>query len=103
MNARTRLIYPSDLTDAEWQWIKDLIPGETGGGRHRDTEMRQVMNGILYLLRNGCSRRMLPKDFPPYKTMQEHYRRWRKGRTAIPIHHALRRQARAEPWPAPQH
>src|SRR2546421_412320 len=56
MEARSqRLVYPSDLTDAEWQWIRDVIPQETGGGRHRDTAMRQVVNGILYLLRSGCS------------------------------------------------
>jgi len=96
MDARTRLVYPSDLTDAEWQWMKDLIPGETGGGRHRDTDMRQVVNGILYLLRSGCSWRMLPKDFPPYTTVHEYYRRWRKDGTVIRIHDALRRQVRAE-------
>jgi putative transposase len=96
MDARTRLVYPSDLTDAEWQWIKDLIPGETGGGRHRDTDMRQVVNGILYLLRSGCSWRMLPKDFPPYTTVHEYYRRWRKDGTVIRIHDALRRQVRVE-------
>jgi putative transposase len=96
MDARTRLVYPSDLTDAEWQWIKDLIPGETGGGRHRDTDMRQVVNGILYLLRSGCSWRMLPKDFPPYTTVHEYYRRWRKDGTVIRIHDALRRQVRTE-------
>ena len=96
MDVRTRLVYPSDLTDAEWQWIKDLIPGETGGGRHRDTDMRQVMNGILYLLRSGCSWRMLPKDFPPYTTVHEYYRRWRKDGTVIRIHDALRRQVRTE-------
>jgi putative transposase len=96
MDARTRLVYPSDLTDAEWQWIKDLIPGETGGGRHRDTDMRQVVNGILYLVRSGCSWRMLPKDFPPYTTVHEYYRRWRKDGTVIRIHDALRRQVRTE-------
>ena len=96
MDARTRLVYPSDLTDAEWQWLKDLIPGETGGGRHRDTDMRQVVNGILYLLRSGCSWRMLPKDFPPYTTVHEYYRRWRKDGTVIRIHDALRRQVRTE-------
>jgi putative transposase len=94
MDARTRLIYPSDLTDAEWQWIKDLIPGETGGGRHRDTDMRQVVNGILYLLRSGCSWRMLPKDFPPYTTVHDYYSRWRKDGTVIRLHDALRRQVR---------
>jgi putative transposase len=96
MDARPRQVYPSDLTDAEWQWIEELIPGETGGGRHRDTDMRQVVNGILYLLRSGCSWRMLPKDFPPYTTVYEYYRRWRKDGTVVRIHDALRRQVRVE-------
>jgi putative transposase len=91
-----RPIYPSDMTDAEWQWMKDVIPPETGGGRHRDTDMRQVVNGILYLLRSGCSWRMLPKDFPPYTTVYEYYRRWRKDGTVIRLHDALRRQVRVE-------
>jgi putative transposase len=97
MEARTqRPIYPSDLTDAEGQWIRDVIPPETGGGRHRDTDMRQVVNGILYLLRSGCSWRMLPKDFPPYTTVYEYYSRWRKDATVIRLHDALRRQVRVE-------
>jgi len=97
MEARTqRPIYPSDLTDAEWQWIRDVIPPETGGGRHRDTDMRQVVNGILYLLRSGCSWRMLPKDFPPYTTVYQYYSRWRKDGTVIRLHDALRRQVRVE-------
>ena len=97
MDARSRrLVYPSDLTDAEWQWIGEMIPPETGGGRHRDTDMRQVVNGILYLLRSGCSWRMLPKDFPPYTTVYEYYSRWRKDGTVIRLHDALRRQVRVE-------
>lgn len=97
MEARTqRPVYPSDLTDAEWEWIKDLIPAETGGGRHRDTDLRQVVNGILYLLRSGCSWRMLPKNFPPYTTVYEYYRRWRRDGTVLRLHDALRRQVRVE-------
>ena len=64
-----RRIYPSDLTDAEWAWIEPFLPPEVGGGRHRDTELRAVVNGILYLLRSGCSWRMLPKDYPPWQTV----------------------------------
>src|SRR5579859_3915800 len=97
MEARSqRPNYPSDLTDAEWQWLQDVIPEETGGGRHRDTDMRQVVNGILYLLRSGCSWRMLPKDFPPYTTVYEYYSRWRKDGTVLRLHDALRRQVRVE-------
>jgi putative transposase len=97
MDARTsRPVYPSDLTDAEWAWIQDAIPPETGGGRHRDTDMRSVVNGILYLLRSGCSWRMLPKDFPPYTTVYGYFSRWRKDGTIVRIHEALRRQVRVE-------
>ena len=97
MDARTPgQVYPSDLTDAEWQWIEGLIPPEAGGGRHRDTDMRRVVNGILYLVRSGCSWRMLPKDFPPYTTVYEYYSRWRKDGTVVRLHDALRRHVRVE-------
>lgn len=97
MDAQTqRQRYPSDLTDAEWELIRGMIPPEVGGGRHRDTDLRAVINGILYLLRSGCSWRMLPKDFPPWSTVHHYYRRWRKDGTVTRIHDALRRQVRVQ-------
>jgi len=97
MDARSqRPLYPSDLTDAEWQWIGEVIPPETRGGRHRDADRRQVVNGILYRLRSGCSWRRLPKDFPPYTTVYEYCSRWRKDGTVIRLHDALRREVRVE-------
>lgn len=97
MDAQTRRSrYPSDLTDAEWDLIQGRIPLEVGGGRHRDTDMRAVVNGILYLLRSGCSWRMLPKDFPPWSTVHHYYRRWRKDGTVARIHDALRREVRVQ-------
>jgi putative transposase len=94
--ARQGQVYPSDLTDAEWQWIADFLPPEVGGGRHRDTDMRAVVNGILYLLRSGCSWRMLPKDYPPWQTVYEYFSQWRKNGTLTRLHDALRRQVRVE-------
>jgi putative transposase len=94
--AFTKRLYPSDLTDAEWHWIEGFIPPEVGGGRHRDTEMRAVVNGILYLLRSGCSWRMLPKDYPPWQTVYEYFSRWRKDGTLTSMHDALRREVRVE-------
>ena len=94
--APTKHVYPSDLTDAEWQWIEEFIPPEAGGGRHRDTNMRAVVNGILYLLRSGCSWRMLPKDYPPWQTVYEYFSQWRKNGTLTRMHDALRRQVRIE-------
>jgi putative transposase len=95
MDAPTRRQrYPSDLTDPEWELIRGMIPPEVGGGRHRDTDMRAVVNGILYLVRSGCAWRMLPKDYPPWTTVYHYYRLWRKNGTLIGIHDALRRQVR---------
>jgi putative transposase len=88
--------YPSDLTDAEWEQVQGFIPPEVGGGRHRDTDMRAVVNGILYLVRSGCSWRMLPKDFPPYTTVYEYYGKWRNDGTVLHIHDALRGQVRTQ-------
>ena len=60
-----RAAYPSDLTDAQWALIARLIPPAEPGGRDREVDLREVLNGILYLLRSGCSWRMLPHDLPP--------------------------------------
>ena len=57
--------YPTDLTEAEWTILAPLIPAAQPGGRPRTTDMREVVNAILYSLRSGCQWRMLPKDFPP--------------------------------------
>ena len=98
----TRRLYPSDLTDAEWHWMAGFIPPELGGGRHRDTEMRAVVNGILYLLRSGCSWRMLPKEYPPWQTVYEYFSRWNKDGTLTRLHDALRRQVRVEAHREPE-
>jgi putative transposase len=95
-------VYPSDLTDAEWHWIEELLPPEVGGGRHRDTNLRAVVNGILYLLRSGCSWRMLPKDYPPWQTVYEYFSQWRKDGTLTRLHDTLRRQVRIEAGREPE-
>jgi putative transposase len=71
---RDHLRYPSDLTDEEWSLIDPLIPpAKTGGGKRR-TNMRELINGLLYILSTGCQWRYLPKDFPPKSTV--HYYSW---------------------------
>ena len=74
---RDHLRYPSDLTDQEWLIIEPLIPPAKHGGRRRTTDMREVMNGILYLASGGCPWRMLPKDFPPASTVRGYFYAWR--------------------------
>ena len=62
---RDKLRYPSDLTDAEWQLIKPLIPPAKRGGGKRTVNMREVVNGVMYVLSTGCQWRYIPKDLPP--------------------------------------
>lgn len=62
--------YPSDMLDREWALIAPLLPGSKPGGRPRTTDLRAVMNAILYIGSEGCQWRALPKDFPPVSTVR---------------------------------
>ena len=62
---RDRLRYPSDLTDLEWEEIEPLIPPPKRGGGKRTVDMREVVNGVMYVLSTGCQWRYIPKDLPP--------------------------------------
>ncbi len=76
---RDKLRYPSDLTDAEWAHIEPLIPpGKPGGGK-RSVIMREVLNGVMYILSTGCQWRYLPKDLPPKSTVHDYYSLWGIG------------------------
>jgi len=75
--AVTRKPYTSDLSDAQWEVIEPLIPVWTVG-RPRETDMREVVNAIFYLLTNGCGWRNLPHDFPPEGTVRDHFHRWQR-------------------------
>jgi len=86
--------YPSDLTDRQWSIIEPLIPPAEPGGRPREVDMREVINGILYLNRTGCSWRMLPHEFPPWGTVHYYYRRFRLDGTWKLIHDKLREKVR---------
>jgi transposase len=69
--------YASDLTDAEWALIAPHMPAAKRLGRPRETELRGVVDAILYLARTGCQWRMAPKDFPPFTTVQGYFYDWR--------------------------
>ena len=96
--------YPSDLTDAQWEELAPLVPSAKRGGRPRTVDMREVINGILYVLRSGCTWRMMPHDLPPWSTEWGYFRRWRKDGTWERIHDALRPRVREaegrEPTPS---
>ena len=71
---RSKLRYPSDLTDAEWGLVEPLIPpGKTGGGK-RTVIMREVVNGLMYILSTGCQWRAIPKDLPPKSSVYDCFR-----------------------------
>lgn len=86
--------YPSDLTDAQWAELAPLIPSAKPGGHRRTVDMREVINAILYVLRSGCTWRMVPHDLPPWSTGWGYFRRWRKDGTWERIHDALRPRVR---------
>ena len=73
--------YPSDLTDSQWQLIEPLIPPERWGGRTRSVLMREVLNGILYLLRSGCAWRAIPHDLPNWGTCGHYFDRFSRDGT----------------------
>jgi transposase len=91
---RTGLRYPSDLTDAEWASAEPLIPPAKRGGRRRSVEVREVLNGIFYVLATGCPWRALPKDLPPRSTVHEYLQLWEWDGTLARLHYALFVQAR---------
>jgi putative transposase len=91
-----KTIYPSDLTDAQWRIIARLIPPAKSGGCPRKTDMRALINGILYLNRSGCSWRMLPRDFPPWSTVHWYYRHFRLIGVWDRIHETLRGKVRKQ-------
>ena len=101
----TRLRYPSDLTDLQWDNIEHLFPQANGKrGRPRKYPLREIVNATLYLARGGCTWRMLPHDFPPWKTVSYYFYTWRDDGTWEGVHAALRTEARTsagkEPTPS---
>jgi transposase len=91
---RDQLRYPSDLTDDEWALVKPLIPPAKHGGRRRTVMLREVVNGVMYMLSTGCQWRYLPKDLPPKSTVHDYLTRWNYDGTIERIHHALYVQCR---------
>ncbi len=86
--------YPSDLRDAQWDILEPEIPPPQPGGRPRKTNMREVVNAIFYLTREGCSWRALPHDFPPWKTVYNYFEQWKRDGTWGRFLTALRQRVR---------
>src|SRR5450755_4317782 len=96
MTTPPRRAYATDLTDAQWELIAPFVLPETGGGRPRTTDVREVVNAIFYLLGSGCAWPLLPHDFPPSGTVYDDFRRWQRDGTWELIHQTLRNQVRIQ-------
>ena len=86
--------YPSDLTDVEWELIGPLLPGPQKLGRPPRYEKRAILNAIFYVVRSGCSWRMLPRDLPPWRIVYYYFMTWRQEGLWELLHETLRDCAR---------
>lgn len=93
---RDKLRYPSDLTDEEWSEVEGLIRPAKRGGRRREVVVREVLNGIMYVLSTGCQWRYIPRDLPPRSTVYGYLQRWNYDGTLSKIHHALYQKCREQ-------
>jgi putative transposase len=83
-------LYPSDLTEAEWQLAALCLPGPSKLGRPPRYEKRAILNGIFYVVRSGCSWRMLPRDLPPWRIVYYYFMTWERMGLWEVLHEALR-------------
>jgi putative transposase len=86
--------YTSDLTDAQWEELAPLLPPANARGHPRTVNLREVINGILYVLRGGIPWRMVPHDLPPWGTVWWYFRQWRLDGTWERIHDTLQPRVR---------
>lgn len=89
-----RRTYPTDLNDAEWEILEPLIPKCKTGGRPEEWPRRELLNAMLYVLRNGNAWRALPHDFPPWSTVYGYFRKWRISGLWQQVNDKLRSRAR---------
>ncbi len=87
--------YPSDLRDAEWALLAPLLPAAKPGGRPRSVDLREIVNALSYWLRSGEAWRLLPHDFPPWRTVYHYWRAWRLSGDWERIHALLYARLRA--------
>src|SRR5690349_14874760 len=89
--------YPTDLTQEQWQIMEPFFTVQAPlgkSGRPREYPLREIINGIFYVLRTGCTWEMMPHDLPPWRTCNHYFSRWRREGTWQRVHDALREQLR---------
>ena len=89
-----RTAYQTDLSDAEWSCLEPHLPAPQATGRPRMHTTREILNAIFYVVRGGCAWRLLPHDFPPWKTVYHYFRAWRLSGVWEGMHSALRKRVR---------
>src|SRR5262245_34020745 len=94
MSPTEQATYPTDLTDEPWQILRKLLPQASRRGAPRTVGRRAVVDAILYVLRSGCAWRLLPREFPNWKTVYGIFRSWRDDGTWQKIHDSLRDKLR---------
>src|SRR5829696_4918093 len=94
--------YLTDLSDTEWTYLKDHLPIPKATGRPRVHTLREILNAIFYVVRSGCAWRLLPHDFPPWRTVYHYFRQWRLDGTWERMHAALRKRVRVRMKRNPQ-
>src|ERR671913_1582391 len=94
--------YPTDLSDAEWNYIEPHLPAPKGYGRPRTHDLREIINAVFYLLKSGCQWRLLPHDFPRWPTVYHYFRKWRMDGTWERINRAIRERLRVRLGRDPQ-
>ena len=86
--------YPTDLTDAEWKHIEPFVPAPKARGRQRIHTPREILDAVFYVLRSGCAWRLLPREYPPWKTVYHYFRQWRIDGTFEKLNAVLREHLR---------
>jgi putative transposase len=97
-----RKTYPTDLSDAEWECIEPHLPTPKADGQPRIHPLRELLDAIFYIVRSGCAWRLLPHEFPPWKTVHHYFRTWRIDGTWRKLHAALRERLRVRMGRDPQ-
>src|SRR5215207_4232761 len=97
-----RKAYQTDLSDAEWSYIEPHVPIPVASGRPSLHTLREILDAIFYIVRSGCAWRLLPHDFPLWKTVHHYFRTWRIDGTWERIHTALRHRLRVRKKRNPQ-
>jgi transposase len=94
--------YPTDLSEKEWGLLEPYLPAPKWRGRPRLHSPREILNAVFYVLKTGCQWRMLPREFPPWKTVFHYFRAWRLDGTWERLNRAMRERLRAQLGRDPQ-